>query len=332
MSTVLIRDSSVHLGEMIEELGWAQAFKRGSTVFLKPNLTYPRHKPGVTTSPLFIEKVLSALADYGVRVIVGEGDGGYGSYSANLAFEGHGLHQICERFGADLINLSEAPGVKLALQASSGVVEFELPRLLLEGVDTFITLPVPKVHAMVDYSGAVKNQWGCLVDPMRLKLHPHFDSLIWEINRLLGVKYVLADAAYSLDKSGPMWGEAIYLGRVVAADDILACDVIMAKELLKLNPGKMAYLTQGRRLGLGWEPSAVRDSSTSPVHEFRLEKTLRSRITRYAFTREWAVKLLWFSSVGNVLHRIFYFVMGSPIKNDIEAVSGGDSEKKKERH
>lgn len=39
--------------------------------------------------------------------------------------------------------------------------EIELPRLLLEA-DVVVTLPVLKTHALTYFTGALKNQWGCL--------------------------------------------------------------------------------------------------------------------------------------------------------------------------
>src|SRR2546428_8733717 len=76
-------------------------------IFVKPNLTYPRHTPGVTTSPEFLRDVLRVLKQAGFEVFVGESNGGYGSFLASEAFNGHKLVEMCNDTRAELANLSE---------------------------------------------------------------------------------------------------------------------------------------------------------------------------------------------------------------------------------
>lgn len=46
----------------------------GGSVFVKPNLTYPFEKPGVTTTRAFIVAVVEVLKDAGCkRIVLGDG-------------------------------------------------------------------------------------------------------------------------------------------------------------------------------------------------------------------------------------------------------------------
>ena len=53
----------------------------------------------------------------------------------------------------------------------------QLPRLLLEA-DLLITLPVLKTHALTYFTGALKNQWGCLPQHDRILYHRYLDPLL----------------------------------------------------------------------------------------------------------------------------------------------------------
>ncbi len=297
-------------------LGVDRAIRSGDRVFLKPNLTYPSHRPGVTTSPHFMRAVLECFADLNARITVGEGDGGYGTFPADVAFDGHGLRELCSAMGANLVNLSASPGREEELVVRGQPYSLNLPIILLEETDLFVTLPVPKIHAMTLYSGAVKNQWGCIPDTTRLKRHPDFPELIWALNKRFGARLVLGDAQYMLDDNGPMSGEAIYMNRIVSADDILAFDVTVTKRLMGLDPEHIPYLRIGRMHGYAWGTEDVEDCSSGPHHDFHLRRTLRTTITAAAFPRQWAVNLMWYSPPGDLAHRVLYLVRGNPLKRE----------------
>lgn len=323
MARVIIEDANDiarSVRKAASALGPEVEVQSGERVFLKPNLTYPTHRPGVTTSPRFLRAVLEYFSDIGARITVGEGDGGYGAWPADVAFDGHGLHSLCREYGADLVNLSAVPSEVVELTVRGNPYQLALPRILLEETDAFVTLPVPKVHAMTHYSGAVKNQWGCIPDNMRLRRHPDFTDLIWAINDRLKPRMVLGDGQYMLDRNGPMVGDAIFMNRVIAADDILAFDVTVSEMVMGLDPKFMPYLIHGRDLGHPWGAEAVLDQSTGPHHQFILSRTLRNRLTAAAFPRQWAVDLLWFSKPGDLAHKVLYKFTGNPVAKERERV------------
>jgi len=65
-------------------------------------------------------------------------------------------------------------------------VTVESPVFLLDEVDVFVILPVPKVHVMTRVSLGFKNQWGCQPGAMRLRDHPASAKKILAINMLTG--------------------------------------------------------------------------------------------------------------------------------------------------
>jgi uncharacterized protein (DUF362 family) len=171
--------------ESLTWIGWDAIVKPGATIFIKPNLTYPYYKPGVTTSPEFMKAIVSILSTQSTNVIIGESDGGYNSWKAEEAFQGHQLYEIAEKHSAKVVNLSKLKSEYIETRVGSKKVKVELPSLLLHEIDVFITVPVPKLHCMTGVSLGFKNQWGCIPNTMRLRNHPEFNKKIVAINKLV---------------------------------------------------------------------------------------------------------------------------------------------------
>jgi uncharacterized protein (DUF362 family) len=69
---------------------------------------------------------------------------------------------------------------------------------------------------MTGISLSYKNQWGCIPDMMRLRLHCDFNEIIGPLNRLLKVGLAIVDGAYGLTKNGPIAeGEVVQPGWLV---------------------------------------------------------------------------------------------------------------------
>ena len=95
------------LENAFERIGLTSQLSKVSKVFVKPNFTYPRYVPGVTTSPEFLAAVIRIASNQGAEILVGESNGGYGSFRAADAFVGHRLREICTETKASAVNLSE---------------------------------------------------------------------------------------------------------------------------------------------------------------------------------------------------------------------------------
>ncbi|MFC2030396.1 DUF362 domain-containing protein [Chloroflexota bacterium] len=308
-----------HLQDALTYLDWERLVPSGARVFFKPNLTYPTPRAGVTTTSEFVEAVLHVFAQRTSSLVVGESDGGYKGWPAELSFQSHNLPEVCRRYGARLVNLSRQPRKSVPLGLSKGRVKLSLPALLLDDIDVFVTLPVPKMHQVTVMSAAIKNQWGCIPDNMRLVNHPYFDEMILEINRLVGTRMALADGTYFLNRSGPMFGDPVRMDLVLASDSIGALDTTLC-QIMGLDPMRIRYLNVARRQG--WIPPLEEiEHNDSPdsfyAQRFYLQLTLRNRIVRWAFDRPWAIKLSWNSWFADQFHKTLYAVTGSKVHEDI---------------
>src|SRR5713101_6868522 len=88
----------------LDYLQWTSKVRRDSTVFVKPNFTWPTFRPGVVTSPEFLRTLLSILKNRAQRVIVGESD--LPIFETSRAFRQLGIDKICHDLGVETIELS----------------------------------------------------------------------------------------------------------------------------------------------------------------------------------------------------------------------------------
>ena len=323
MTKVFIRNTENYLARSIEKsitfINADRYIKHASTIFLKPNLTFPQPKNGVTTSPEFMEAVIKVLSSYNKRIIIGESDGGYRSWSADLAFNSHRLPEVCKKYGVKLVNLSKAKQKEYCFVVSGKELRLQMPAIITEESDFLITLPVPKVHQVTVMSGAIKNQWGCIPNNMRLLYHPYFDELILRINDLVRTKYAIADGKYFLNRTGPMYGDPIRMDLILASDSIGALDFTICK-LLGFNLNTIRYLNKAAIAGYIPDRDQIKYNNSPEIYlekKFFIKRTLKQKIVGYAFDRNWAVNLIWNSWLGEFAHKIMYAISGNPVKDSI---------------
>ena len=238
------------LQEALEYIGLIKELTSAHKVFVKPNLTFPRPVPGVTTSRELLREALSLFSDHGAEVFVGESNGGYGSFLATEAFAGHGMHEICRTTGAELLDLSREEQREYTQRIGGKETSVRLPRCLVEEMDFAVSIPVLKVHAMTTVSLSMKNLWGCYPTDLRLLEHREIDRKLVLISRLMKARFGIVDAFHGLDEHGPMQGKARFLGKFVASDDLLALDVACAR-MMGFNPKTILHLLNLARLSTG---------------------------------------------------------------------------------
>ena len=163
----------VALGEALAWIDAKAMIDPETRVFIKPNLTWKRPTPGVTVTPLFLRVLVEKLLSLTRNIMIGESEGGQASFRAEEAFDGHGIYELEREFGVKVVNLSRCKHEVARAMVGGKTVSVELPSILLHDTDVFITVPVPKLHALTGVSIGFKNQWGCLGDKMRVFLmHP----------------------------------------------------------------------------------------------------------------------------------------------------------------
>ena len=307
---IYVGDSGTNREKSLEQafgfIGLSGELSHASKVFVKPNFTFPRPVPGVTTSQELLETTLKLLSETGVEVFVGESNGGYGSFLASEAFAGHGLRDICQRTHAQMINLSAQETVECSEEVGGRWTTVSLPRILVDEIDFAISVPVLKVHAMTTVSLSLKNLWGCYPTDLRLLEHRELDRKLALISKLAKVRFGLVDAFYGLDEHGPMQGTPRNLGRFIGGNDLVTLDFACAR-MMGFNPTAILHLRNLARFIRGVNP-APEIQSNEDLSKFNWGFTLHrgfiDTLSFAAFHNDTLAKLVYDSPATKPIYAI----------------------------
>jgi len=284
---------------------WDSIIKKNSKVFVKPNFTFPYYQEGITTTPKLIEHLLNILKNKANTVILGESDGANHGWKAQTAFKNCGMYEICSKTGTQLVNLSELPFETVESKILSKRVKVQLPRILLNDIDCFISVPVLKVHSMTGVSLSIKNLWGCVPDSMRVMKHQNLSYKLALIASLLKPKIAIIDGTYALDKHGPMYGEPVKTNLVIVADNPVAADVLGTK-VMGFSPRKIEHIRIAEKAGIGSIEVAnteVNKDSKPYERHFELQRTFIDRANSLVFNNDAVAKLIFDSPVSPIIYK-----------------------------
>jgi uncharacterized protein (DUF362 family) len=287
-----ISDLKKDISQSLDFIEWKKHFSQDSTVFIKPNFTFPYYKEGITTNPEVLRNLLELLKDNASRVIVGESNGGNHSFTADQAFKGHGMYEICRETGAELVNLSTVPSetVKSIIQGKS--VKVELPKMLLHDIDCFISVPVLKVHVMTNVTLSMKNLWGCYPDTMRCLHHKYLSRKLALITRSLNPQLILIDGTYALDGHGPMYGTPIKTDLILSANNPVVADAL-GSAVMGIPLKNVDHIMVAEKEGLGITDLSkikINDEWKKYSRKFEVNKTLIDTLSWILFNSETCAK------------------------------------------
>ena len=277
--------------ECMEFCGWRDVVAPGSTIVVKPNLctAVPEKWAMSNTDPRITAAVCKLLLTRAAKVYVVESDGL--RQTAWEAFEVSGYRAL-EQMGVVLVNLSEAEQDEVELPSARGRVK--LPRLM-RTCDAFITLPVLKTHALTCFTGAIKNQWGCVPQYDRILLHKYLNPMLAELHGVFKPQISIMDAIIAMEGRGPANGKPRQLDLLLASRDAVALDAT-AMRLVGLNPPDCRHLMLTSERGLGnWQEGEIRVDGDWERHATKFEPAILDKaiasmdyMTRY----RWFVKYM----------------------------------------
>ena len=311
-------DPGSNLQKGLEFMHWDRYIDRHTRVFVKPNFTFPYYREGVTTTPELLRHLLKILTSKAGKVTLGESDGGNNSFKVEDAFKGHNMYQISEETGVELVNLSNLPSEKIESKVAGKKIKVNLPRILLEETDCFISVPALKVHVITTVSLSLKNSWGCIPDTMRCLQHQNLDYKLALIAQILKPKIVVIDGTYALNKHGPMFGDPVKANLVLLADNSLLADS-MGATVMGFSPRDLKHLAVAEQAGIGsldlMDAEINRDWRPYQRH-FEVRKTMIDRLSSILFYSDALAKLVIDSPITPAIYKVAG-MLRSPEEKDV---------------
>jgi uncharacterized protein (DUF362 family)/Pyruvate/2-oxoacid:ferredoxin oxidoreductase delta subunit len=236
----------------VDMLGGISLFaKPGERIVLKPNIligTDPdKH---VTTHPAVFRAVGKLLKDTGANVLYGDSPS-FGKAEPNLRKSG--IKQVADELGFGVADFNS--GRSVSHKDALLVKKFVVANGVLDS-DGLVSLPKFKTHGLVRFTGAVKNQFGCIPGLMKSQYHvklpdPYdFATMLVDLNTLIRPRLYIMDGIVAMEGNGPRSGKLKRLNVLLLSGDPIALDATACR-IAHLDPGIVPTSRPGEKAGLG---------------------------------------------------------------------------------
>ena len=233
-------------------LGGISGFvKSGERIVIKPNvITGTNPQKCAVTHPSVFRAVGIILKNAGAVVSYGDSPG-FGKCKGNMRRAG--LKPVADELGLILADFDKGKAVthKEALLSK----RFVLANGVLES-DGLVSLPKLKTHGLTRFTGAIKNQFGCIPGFLKSQFHVKmpdaydFATMLVDLNTLLKPRLYIMDGIMAMEGNGPTGGKPRKLGVLLFSDDPVAIDSVACK-IIDLNPAFVPTSVPGEKAGLG---------------------------------------------------------------------------------
>ena len=240
------------VGEGIDLLGGMPQFVRvGERIVMKPNLLIGSNPDKcVTTHPSVFKAAGRLLQGAGASVTYGDSPC-FGRCEANMRRSR--LKQAGDEIGIGLSDFDK--GRTVSHPDALLIMSFVLANGVLDS-DGLISLPKFKTHPLVRFTGAVKNQFGCIPGLLKSRYHvklpdPYdFATMLVDLNTLIKPRLYVMDGIMAMEGNGPRGGQPRRLNVLLFSTDPIALDAI-ASRIIDLAPEFVPTSSPGEKSGLG---------------------------------------------------------------------------------
>lgn len=208
-----------------------------SKVLLKPNmLSIEKSASPVITHFAVFEAVIRVLRDYSNDISFGDSPG-FGD--SKKAAERSGMLDVAKRYGVKFEDFKEAIHVKH--EDSILCKSWNVSKIAYES-DVLITLPKLKTHGMAYFTGAVKNQFGCIPGTQKATWHTrmpdanNFCKMLLDLNSLLHTDFAILDGVIAMQGNGPKNGDPYKLNAIIMGESLTAVDSVAVRLIGYDNP------------------------------------------------------------------------------------------------
>lgn len=207
-----------------------------NNVVIKVNLCYYWNaSTGQTTDPLLV----SALIDYlrercgsDVEIKLAEADAS--AMQTKYAFPLLGYTRLAKQKRVQLLNLSEDAVKENEIQVNGNKIVLKVPQTLVQS-DLFINMPKLKVMRATHITCAMKNLFGAIAYPRKVRYHPLLAETIVGINKVLKPHLNVVDGIVGLGDY------PIKLNLLIAGQSTFAVDYVAA-QIMGYKPSKIKFL------------------------------------------------------------------------------------------
>ena len=260
---------------LLEHFGGASALAGGRRVVLKPNMLMARTpEEATTTHPEVVCALAREFIAAGCTVVIAESGGGpYNLGLLKKLYHTCGMDAAAQRSGAQLnFDLGSR-----AFPIPEGKRIKSMPVLnpVLDA-DFIVSVAKLKTHGMTQYTGAVKNLYGCVPGLTKAALHGRFPDInvfcemIVDLCQALAPGLAVIDGIVGMQGKGPSGGVPKQAGVLIGAQNPHAADLAGVR-VMGFAPDRVPTLREAIGRGLVPEkPEQLEYAGADPgAYEFR---------------------------------------------------------------
>jgi len=231
--------------------GISRFVKPGERFVIKPNVLIGTNpEKCVSTHPSVFNAIGRLLL--GANAIVHYGDSpAFGKCKANM--KRARLKHVADELGISLADFDKG---KVSTHKEALLNKrFVIANGVLEA-DGLVSLPKLKTHGLTRFTGAIKNQFGCVPGIRKGQHHAQtpdpydFATMLVDLNTLIKPRLYIMDGIMAMEGNGPRSGKPTKLGVLLFSTDPIALDSIACK-IIDMDPTLLPTSEPGERAGLG---------------------------------------------------------------------------------
>jgi uncharacterized protein (DUF362 family)/NAD-dependent dihydropyrimidine dehydrogenase PreA subunit len=236
----------------LELIGGASQFiQPNEKILLKVNLLVGEvPEKYVTTHPTVFRAVSELFAAAGANLSYGDSPGFGGTHAAAKKA---GIADVSEEMNIKLADFKD--GHEVFFEAGHQNKKFFIANGVLES-DGIISLPKMKTHALERFTGAIKNQFGCVVGMRKGEFHvklpdaTDFARMLVDLNSYVNPRLYIMDGVMAMEGNGPRGGTPRAMNVLLFSTDPVALDAT-ASRMINLNPLYVPTTLIGSETGAG---------------------------------------------------------------------------------
>jgi len=255
----IVRCNSYEINEVkqsvsrgLELIGGAGNFvKSGEKILLKVNLLVGEvPEKCVTTHPTVFQAVAELFAAEAAVLSYGDSPG-FGA--SHAAAKKAGIADVAEKLKIELADFKE--GQEVFYEEGNQNKKFYIANGVLE-TEGLISLPKMKTHGLERFTGAVKNQFGCVVGMRKGEFHvklpdaTDFAKMLVDLNSYVKPRLYIMDGIMAMEGNGPRGGTPRQMNVLLFSTDPIALDAT-ASRMINLNPLFVPTTLVGAETGAG---------------------------------------------------------------------------------
>jgi len=253
----------------IDLLGGIDAFsKPGEKILLKPNVLIGSSPDScICTHPSVFKAAGTLFKQSGATVYYGDSPA-FGPSGINMMISG--LKKTGDESG--FIPAEFDTGRPVSHSKAILVKEFTIANGVLD-CDGVISLPKFKTHGLTRFTGAIKNQFGCVPGLLKGSFHSRlpdihdFSTMLVDLNVLIRPRLYIMDGIIAMEGNGPRNGKTREMNLILLSTDPVALDATACR-IVNLDPVIVPTAMPGEKAGLGFYHSENIEITGEPLESF----------------------------------------------------------------